>query len=88
MRASLSAVGAVALLTGCQYEAPEYRGQGPLSAAWNAEREYQSIAAGPPFGPDAYMRGMALRPIAPPPQAPPCEIYEDAHCPSSEGAAP
>jgi hypothetical protein len=83
MRASLSAVGAVALLAGCQYEAPEYRGQGSLSAAWNAERERQSVAAGPPFGPDAYMQGMALRPIAPPPQPPACEIFEHASCPPS-----
>jgi hypothetical protein len=75
--AALSAVAAVGLLAGCQYEAPEYRSQGPLSAAWNTEQERQSIAAGPPFGPAGYMQGLTLRPIAPPPQPPPCEMYED-----------
>jgi hypothetical protein len=81
VRASLCAVAAVALLAGCQYEAPEYRGQGPLLAAWNAEHARLGIAAGPPFGPAGYMQGLALRPIAPPPQPPPCAMYEDLYCP-------
>ena len=82
MRASLSTVATVTLLAGCQYEAPEYRDQGPLSAEWNAEAERQSIATGPPTGPESYMQGMALRPIAPPPMPPACVIFEQT-CPTT-----